>query len=173
MIRAAAGGFIRALARLEDWLVAALTAALVLLAGAQILARLLFDAGWISLEPALRALVLWIALLGAMIAAREDRHLAIDALSRFLRGSTARALRALVYFGAAFVTASLAWYSLALVRSEYESATIAFAQVPAWVIEAMMPFAFAAMSLRFLIHAVLPPLAVPPLPASVPDPAPP
>ncbi|HVF34239.1 MAG TPA: TRAP transporter small permease subunit [Candidatus Saccharimonadia bacterium] len=157
MIRAAARGFFRALARLEDWLVAGLTAALVLLAGAQIVARLVFDSGWGSLEPALRAMVLWIALLGAMIASREDRHLAIDALSRFLGGGAARAVRAIVYLGAAGVTALLAWYSLALVRTEYESATIAFAHVPAWAIEAMMPFAFAAMTLRFVIHAFLPP----------------
>ena len=161
MIRAAAAGFVRALARLEDGLAAALTAVLVLLAGAQIVARLAFDAGWGSLEPALRALVLWIALLGAMIASREDRHLAIDALSRYFRGWAARALRTIVYLAAAAVTALLAWYSLALVRGEFEAGTIAFAQVPAWAVEAIMPFAFAAMTLRFVVHAFLPPRVAP------------
>ena len=159
MIAASARAAVRALARIEDLLITGLTAALVLLAGAQIVARLGFDAGWSSLEPALRAMVLWIALLGAMVASREDKHLAIDALSRFLRGGAARAARAVVYLGAAAVSAMLAWYSLSLVRGEYEAGTIAFANVPAWAVEAVMPFAFAAMTLRFVLHAFLPPRA--------------
>jgi len=159
VIRRAASLLFRALARFEDLLVTLLTAALVLLAGAQIVARLAFNEGSASLDPALRAMVLWIALLGAMIAAREDKHLAIDALSRVLRAGAARVARVIAYLAAAAATALLAWYSFALVRSEYESATIAFASVPAWAIEAIMPFAFAAMTLRFLIHAFLPPRA--------------
>jgi C4-dicarboxylate transporter, DctQ subunit len=94
-----------------------------------------------------------------MVAAREDKHLAIDALSRYLRGGAARAVRALVYLGTAGVAAMLTAYSFALVRGEYESGTIAFASVPAWAVEAMMPFAFGAMTLRFVVHAFLPPRA--------------
>jgi TRAP-type C4-dicarboxylate transport system permease small subunit len=160
MVRAAGAALARWLARAEDLLLTALTAALVVLAGAQIVARLAFDAGWASLEPALRAMVLWIALLGAMVAAREDRHLAIDALSRFLGGGAARFARAVVYLGAAGVTAALAWYSLQLVRGELDAGTIAFAGVPAWAVESVMPIAFAAMALRFALHAFLPPRTV-------------
>lgn len=157
MIATAARGVVRTLARIEDLSITVLTAALVLLAGGQIVARLAFDTGWASVEPALRALVLWIALLGAMIASREDRHLAIDALARVARGPAARALRIVAYLGAAAITALLAWYSLLLVLGEYESATVAFGDVPAWATQAIMPFAFAAMTLRFVAHAFLPP----------------
>lgn len=159
MLRAAASTLARMLARAEDAMLTVLTAALIVLAGAQIVARLGFDAGWSSLEPALRAMVLWIALLGAMVAAREDRHLAIDALSRYLGGGAARFARALVYLGAAAVAATLAWYSLALVRGELEAGTVAFANVPAWAVEAIMPVAFAAIALRLALHAFLPPRA--------------
>ena len=157
MIASAARGVVKALARFEDLLITLLTAALVLLAGGQIVARLFFDTGWAVLEPALRAMVLWIALLGAMIASREDKHLAIDALARVVRGVPARVLRVVAYLGAAAVTVLLAWYSLLLVHGEYESATVAFGDVPAWTVQAIMPFAFAAMALRFVIHAFLPP----------------
>src|SRR5204862_1371052 len=81
----------------ENGAIAFATAVLVLAAGGEIVARLLFEKGWTDLDAMLRALVLWLALLGAMIAAREDRHLAVDALSRYARGPWTRLLRIVTY----------------------------------------------------------------------------
>lgn len=145
-----AGRIVRAI---EDGAIALATAALILLAGGQIVARLLFDSGWADLESFLRALVLWIALLGAMVAAREDKHLAVDALSRFAHGWKARVVRFVSFGSAAFVTGLLARYAYVLVRDEFQSGTIAFAGVPAWAIQAIMPLAFAVIALRFAVHA--------------------
>ena len=54
----------------------------------------------------------------------------------------------------------LAWHSFALVRDEYASATIAFANVPSWLVQAIMPFGFAVMTLRFAAHALTKPKAM-------------
>jgi TRAP-type C4-dicarboxylate transport system permease small subunit len=143
--------------RLENALITLFTAILVVLAGGQIAARELFGGGWLELEAFLRTMVLWLALLGAMVAAREDKHLAVDAISRYLHGSVARAMRVLAYLGAAVVCALLTWYSWQLVTGEREAGTIAFANVPAWITEAIMPIAFGVMALRFAVHALLPP----------------
>lgn len=152
----------RVLRGVEDGLIALATAALVLLAGGQIVARMFFDAGWSDLESFLRVLVLWIALLGAMVAAREDKHLAVDALSRFARGIWARVVRFVTFGSAAAVSGLLSYHAWALVRDEYASGTIVFANVPAWLVQAIMPIAFAVIALRFAVHAFTRPLPLPP-----------
>jgi len=158
-VKHAAGQLLRGT---ENGLIALLTVALVVLAGAQIVARVAFDAGWGDLEATLRIMVLWLTLLGAMVAAREDKHLAIDAVSHYVRGTAARVLRAVAYFAATGVSLMLSWYSLQLVRGEFESGTMAFAAVPAWAAEAIMPLAFAVMALRFAGHALRQPFVAPP-----------
>lgn len=144
------GAVVRAI---ENGAIAFAVAVLVLAAGGEIVARLVFQSGWSQLSDMLRALVLWIALLGAMIASREDRHLAVDALSRYARGPWARLLRFVSYGLAAGVCALLAWHAYALVRDEFGSGTIAFSGVPSWLVQSIMPFAFAVMALRFAFHA--------------------
>jgi len=143
----------------ENAAIALATAVLVLAAGGEIVARIAFDSGISDLDSVLRALVLWIALLGAMIAAREDRHLAVDALSRYARGPWARVLRFVSYGAATAICGLLAWHAFALVRDEFTSGTIAFASVPSWTVQAIMPFAFAVMALRFFVHAFAKPRA--------------
>ncbi len=49
----------------------------------------------------------------------------------------------------------LAWYTFEFVKMEYESPTVAFASVPTWVCEAVMPVAFFLIGIRYVIHAVL------------------
>ena len=146
MIRRAAAAF----AWVENAAITLLAAALVLLAGGQIVARIAFDSGWSEIDDALRAMVLWIALIGAMIAAREDRHLAIDALSRFVRGPASRVVRFATYAAAAGISGLIAWHAFKLVRDEFTSGTIAFAAVPAWFVQSIMPIAFGVIALRFV-----------------------
>ncbi len=67
-----------ALGRLEDALLVALLGVLLLLASTQILLRNLFDAGLTWADPLLRVLVLWLGLLGAMIASRSGKHITLD-----------------------------------------------------------------------------------------------
>ena len=117
------GGIVRGV---ENAAIALAVAVLVLAAGGEIVSRMAFGKGWTDLDAMLRALVLWIAMLGAMVAAREDRHLAVDALSRYARGGWARLLRLASYGSATAICGLLAWHSFALVRDEYASATIAF-----------------------------------------------
>ena len=57
---------------------------LLLLALAQIGLRVFFGTGLEWAEPVARMGVLWLALLGALGATRERRHIAIDALPRLL-----------------------------------------------------------------------------------------
>jgi TRAP-type C4-dicarboxylate transport system permease small subunit len=146
---------VTALHVLEDGLLVGLLLTMVFVAVMQIVLRNGFDGGFLWAESFLRVLVLWIGLAGAMAASREHRHISIDVLGRFLPPTAARVA---VGFNALFtagIAAALAWYSFDFVRLEYEAPSIAFANVPTWVCESIMPFAFTVIALRYLLLAVL------------------
>ena len=138
------------LARVEDAVLVLLLSAMVLLAGAQILLRNLFDVGLVWADPLLRVLVLWVGLVGAIAAARADRHIAVDILSRLLPARARRATRALTDAATAVVCGLLAWHAARFVALEYEGGALAFARVPAWVCELILPVGFAVIGLRYL-----------------------
>lgn len=144
---------LRLLHRIEDALIALLLVALVVLAATQIVARLVFHAGWPWLDPFSRVLVVWTALLGALAAVREDRHISLDVASFLLRGALRRHARALTFLLAAGISAVLAWYGWRLVRIDFESGGTIFGNVPAWQAELALPVVFGLMALRFAIRA--------------------
>lgn len=153
-------GFQRNLARLhrfEDWVLTVLVIGMVLLAGAQILLRNLFDGGFSWAEPVLRALVLWSAMLGAVIATREDQHIGLDFIARFVGGVKLRVARFIALAFAAALCTLMAWHSWALVRLDLEGGTEGVIGVPAWTLELILPLGFALMAVRFLIRSLLPP----------------
>jgi TRAP-type C4-dicarboxylate transport system permease small subunit len=142
------------LERLEDAVLVFLLSVMVLLAGGQILLRNSFDAGLFWADPLLRVLVLWVGMVGAMAAARADRHITVDVLSRLLSARARRHTRALTDACTAVVCAVLAWHAGRLVVAEYQGGAIAFADVPAWVCELILPLGFAVMGLRYLALGV-------------------
>lgn len=141
-------------------------ALLVLMAVVQIGLRTLFDSGVLWLEPSLRILVLWIAMLGAMVAAREARHIGLDLASQVLPASLLRATRLLAFAFAGAVSAVVAWHSLRMVLDEYALQATAFGALPVWLAQAILPLAFAVIALRLLLSGLRPPPPTP-LPMSV------
>lgn len=139
--------------RLEDGLIAVVLGAMVLLAGGQILARNLLagGAGWV--DPLLRVLVLWAGLLGAVAASRADKHIAIDAIPRALPPRLRCLARGFTCSFTAAVAGLIAVHSARFVAMDREAGTVAFAGVPTWVLELVLPVAFALISLRYLLRA--------------------
>jgi len=150
------GGAARWLERLETGAIALLVLAMVLLAGAQILLRNVFESGFAWADPLLRAMVLWAAMLGALAAARDDKHIGIDFVAHFVHGRTRRVLRAVGLLFAAGIAAGMAWYGIGLVRLDYSGGN-AVAGIPNWCIEAIIPVGFALMALRLAVRAFQPP----------------
>lgn len=149
-------GVLRWLDRIENALIAVLVLAMVLLAGAQILLRNLFETGIEWADPLLRALVLWTAMLGALAAARDDKHIGLDLVAHFVHGRAKRVLRVITLVFAAAISAAMAWYGANLVMLDYGSGTNAFANVPSWCVELILPAGFALLALRLAIRAFLP-----------------
>lgn len=140
--------------RLEDAVLALVLIGMIALAAAQILLRNLGLGGFAWGEPLLRVLVLWIALLGAMAATRDAHHIRIDLLTRFLPAPVQGPVRRLTNLFAALICGLLAWHGARFVRMEYAAATVLFEGVPAWACEAIIPFGFGVMALRYLLRSL-------------------
>lgn len=147
----AASRALRTLHRVEDVFLALLLGAMVVLAPLQILLRSVFDAGFAWGDPLLRALVLWVGLLGALVASRERRHITIDVISRLLAPRPRAVAAAATSLFTAAVSAMVAFHAARFVASDFGFGTVAFSGIPAWVLELVLPFAFGAIALRALL----------------------
>lgn len=143
------------LIRLEEGLLVVMLSVMILLASAQILLRNLFDTGLFWADPALRMLVLWLALLGAIAATRDDRHIRIDLLSRFLNVRGKAWVQAINDLFSGLICGLIAWHGGRLVYFEWSDGTQLFGSLPAWIGELIIPLGFGLMALRFLFSAPL------------------
>jgi C4-dicarboxylate transporter DctQ subunit len=145
---------LRGLHRAEDLLLALLVSALLLLSLTQIGMRVFFHSGLEWAEPVSRVGVLWLALLGALGAARAHRHIAIDALPKILPPFWRRVAWVISQLATSVICGAMAWFSIGMVQME-RSAPGAFVQgIPSWWPMLILPFGFGLMSLRFAIAAV-------------------
>lgn len=147
----------RRIQRIEDALLTCLLLALIVIACGQIGLRLLFDSGWVWAEPASRALVLWLAMFGALAATRDGKHIAIDALPRMLPPRWRRASWVVTQAFATLVCAAMTWYCLQLLALEREAPVLLFGPVQSWVAMLVLPLGFGLMTLRFGLSAFAPP----------------
>ena len=144
----------RATALFEDVLLVALLTAMILVAGAQILLRNLFDSAILWADPLLRVAVLWVGMIGAMVATRFDKQIAIDAVSRFLPQHWNYRIRVITDLFTAAVSAVVAWSAFRLMMEDRADGGMAISFVPVWVCESILPVAFGVISLRYLLFAV-------------------
>ncbi len=144
------------LRRLEDATLVTLLLLTILFAVGQILLRNLFHSGIPSGGNLIRIAVLWLGLIGAMIASRERRHIKIDILSRFLPSRYQLQLHRLTSLVTALICLVVTWYGIGFVRMEYEQGYRLFDSLPVWTTEVIIPFAFGLMGLRYLLFALQP-----------------
>jgi len=154
-VKTTATTIVRWIGRVETGLIALLVLAMVVLAGAQILLRNLFDSGLSWADPLLRAMVLWAAMLGALAAARDDKHIGLDLVTHFVHGRARRVLRVVTLLFAAAVSAMMAWYGIGLVQLDVGSGA-ATAGIPNWLVESIVPVGFGLLALRLALHAFMP-----------------
>ena len=143
----------RGIHRLEDAALVSALLTMLFLALLQIALRNFMGSGFLWAETFLRILVLWIAMLGAMVATRENNHINIDALARFVPSHMQRWFNLVTGLFAAAICGVAGWYAIELVLFEYEDKTIAFGIVPNWVCQLILPVGFGVMSLRFFVTA--------------------
>ena len=137
----------------ENTMLIAMLALMVLLAAAQILLRNFLDTSIYGADQLLRLLVLWVALLGAVSASREGKHIHVDAIARWLPPGINAGVTALTDLFTLCVCLALAWQSLRFIQSARESAEMAFGSFPVWVAAMILPLAFMLIGLRYALRA--------------------
>ena len=68
---------------IEDSLLVVILSSMIILAVYQIISRNLFSEGIVWIDPLLRTLVLWIGLVGAVVATRTDHHIQINIFAKY------------------------------------------------------------------------------------------
>lgn len=144
---------LRLLHRTEDLLLVSMLLLMILLATLQILFRNFWGGGVVWGDALVRILVLWIGLMGAMVATRQKRHISMDVLTRYLPKRLRCLAAAVVELFSAAICAVTSYYSARFVGEEMTYGGTAFAGVPVWVCEAIIPLAFSVIALRYLLLA--------------------
>ncbi len=166
--------------RTEDAILAIALLLMALIPVVELVGRTWFSTGIPGATEYLQHLTLWIGFLGAMLATREKKHLRIAVAMSWLPPGVSRVVDCLGGFISAAVCTGLFGASLQLVVAEapglppwtakiipdfverwldpfglFESGSLTTVGgwIPIWVAEAVMPFGFAVMAIRFILHA--------------------
>jgi TRAP-type C4-dicarboxylate transport system permease small subunit len=139
------------LQKIEDGILVGLLLLMIFIAVLQIFLRNLFDSGILWGDPLVRILVLWIGLIGAMVASRDNHHISIDVISRYLPDKIKKLSNLIISIFTSLVCAVMAYYSLIFVIMEKNDGILAFATIPAWVCESIIPVSFVIISFRYLL----------------------
>jgi TRAP-type C4-dicarboxylate transport system permease small subunit len=144
---------LRAVALAENAVLVLLLGALIVVAGGQIVLRQL-NVAVLWADPLTRLLILWIAVFGAVAASRDNQHITIDALSRFLPPGAQRVATAVVGLFASAVCVVLAYQAARFVGLEHAMSAPGLGAVPAWVLALVLPVGFALIAIRYVIVAL-------------------
>jgi len=142
--------------RAEDVIVSFLLSSILIFAITQIILRNFFDSGMVWADSLLRVMVLWLALAGAILASRRGKQINVDILSQFLPAHYKTYIKKLNSLFAAGICLLISYYSFQFVSLEYNDGSIAFAGVPAWLTEAIIPLSFGILGIRYLLQAFAP-----------------
>ena len=138
------------LRRVEDAIGSLALLVMVALPLAEIVSRRVFSRGIPGSGPIVQHLTLWVGFLGAAIAARDGKLLAL-ATGTFIPAGAWR--RAANIFAAAFGACSaviLAWGGWQMMTIEREAGTNIGADIQAWVAQLVLPISFALIAARLV-----------------------
>lgn len=143
----------RGLAKGETVLVVLALAVMIGLAAVQFVLRKFFDTGFEWADIMVRQMVLWLGFIGGSLATHEGRHIAIDAVGKLLPPKKAAALRSATFFAAAGVTSVMVYAAIQFLRSEIDSGSKIFGEVPSWPVQAIIPVCFVTITFHFVVAA--------------------
>ncbi|MFQ5935108.1 MAG: TRAP transporter large permease subunit [Acidiferrobacterales bacterium] len=133
----------------ENTVTALALLAIVLLPIVEVVGRATIGVGVPGSIDYVRHLTLWVTFLGAGVAARRDKHLALGFAS-FLAGGWRLAAGMIAGSAATATAIVLAWASAEMVNVDRAAATTLGGYLPQWVAEIIMPVGFLLIGLRFL-----------------------
>jgi TRAP-type C4-dicarboxylate transport system permease small subunit len=101
-----------------------------------------------------KIVVLWLAMVGSIAAARDNKHIRIDLITHILSGRIVSVIKIVVDVFAAGVCGVIGWHAFRLIREEISWGDTIFTDVPLWIMHAIVPVAFALLSYRFFVRVI-------------------
>ncbi|EDY84027.1 TRAP transporter, DctM subunit subfamily, putative [Verrucomicrobiia bacterium DG1235] len=139
--------------RVENWSIAVALTAMMSLPLLEIVMRQ-FDTGISGNSSIQQHLVLFVAMIGGVIAARESRLLSLSTFTAYLKSGYAAAAKTISSSVAAFVAAALCVGSWAYVMGEFSDREAElFPGFPLWWAKLVLPFGFLMLALRLAWHS--------------------
>jgi len=137
---------------LENGLLVVLLSLLLLLASAQILLRNVLSSSLPWGDEAVRLLVLWLALLGAIAASRDGRQIRIDVLSRVIPKRLVWIPDSIATGFTAAVCGVFAWHAWRFVQDSRAFGDQMLGDWPAWMLQLILPIGFGVMAYRYAVR---------------------
>jgi tripartite ATP-independent transporter DctM subunit len=142
----------RGITRIENGASIVLLAVMALVPLVEIGGRRLLGRGIPGSIPLVEHLTLWVAFMGAALAARSDRLLAMSTAT-FLSGRLKSQARLFTGTLGAAISSALAWASLGLVFVERKTGGDVALGIPVWIAMCVMPLGFAIVAVRLAWRA--------------------
>ncbi len=145
---------VKSVHRFEDFLLVVLLSSMILLASTQILLRNLFEFGLVWADPLLRIMVLWLGMIGATVASRDNRHIHIDLVSHFFSKTAYLLIQTFVGQFTSWVCLLVAWNGAHWVRLDFVDGMTGILGIPAWALEIIIPITFVLIGIRYFLFSL-------------------
>lgn len=136
---------------LTDGMLCLLLLTMIALASVQIFLRTFFAGGILWADPLIRYLVLWSGMMGAVVATREGKHIAIDVVTYLTPEAVKIWIRLVINLFSVAVAVALTWASCIFVRNEAIFGSPSLFSVPSWIWNLIFPIAFGMIAFHFFI----------------------
>lgn len=142
------------ISRIESILLVSIVLFMIVLSFLQVVLRNFFSGGISWGDVCLRNLVLWIGFIGASLATKENRHITIDVVTKFVSPLLREALDLFASSVSVLIGFVFVYASGRFVISEYEAETVAFLGIPFWIVQFVIPFGFTMITFRFVLKVI-------------------
>ncbi len=144
----------RLLVRIETIFLVAFLAIMIVFAFLQVVLRNVFSTGLIWADPLVRQMVLWSGFVGAALAASQDRHISIDALTKFLSPRFKAFMAIVTNLFAAAVSYFLGNAAWVFVADERTTGNELFLGIPSWVGLLIIPVGYWLLCVHFALNSI-------------------
>ena len=144
----------RFLYKIEFGLLVLFLGSMVLLAFTQVILRNFFETGFVWADTIVRHLVIWTGFMGAALAASEERHIGIDALTKFFSPRLKRVAQILTSLFAVIVCYYLGDASWTFLIAEKASGSEIALAIPTWIAILVIPVGYNLLLVHFFVKLI-------------------
>ena len=105
-------------------------------------------------DELVKMIVLWLAMVGSIAAARDNKHIRIDLITHILSGRVITLIKIVVDIFAAAVCGMIGWQAFRLVREESTWGDTILGDLPLWLAHAIVPLAFFLITYQFVVRVL-------------------